>query len=57
MIKVIKKGNNIGVAKQVQGIQVIVEPHQRYKGLYRFKYNGEWWMCSDYAFENLNKKN
>lgn len=40
MIKHIKQGENIGVAKQVQGAVV---------------YRGEKWTCSDYAFDKEYK--
>ena len=55
MIKHIKQGKNIGVAKQVQGAVVDVYPHSKFKGMYGFVYRGDKWTCSDYAFVE-NKK-
>lgn len=54
MKKVIKNGmgKDIGVAKQVQGKVVEVIPHPKFKGLWQFKFRGEIWMASDYAFVN-----
>ncbi|MDE7252572.1 MAG: hypothetical protein K2O32_06480 [Acetatifactor sp.] len=53
MKKTIKNsmGNDIGVAKQVQGQVVEVIPHPKFKGLWQFKAFGEVWMESDYAFK------
>lgn len=51
MIKHIKQGDRIGVAKQVQGAVVDVYPHPRFRGMYGFMYKGEKWTCSDYAFD------
>lgn len=50
MTKLIKSGENIGVAKQVQGYRVEVIPHPKYKGLWQFKTNEGAWVASDYAF-------
>jgi hypothetical protein len=50
MMKHIKQGENIGVAKQVQGAVVDVYPHPRFRGMYEFVYKCEKWTCSDYAF-------
>ena len=36
MIKHIKQGENIGVAKQVQGAVVDVYTHPKFKGMYGF---------------------
>lgn len=55
MMKRIKQGENIGVAKQVQGAVVDVKPHPRFTGMYAFVYNGEPWTCSDYAFNKEYK--
>ncbi len=55
MIKSIKQGDNIGVAKQVQGAVVDVYPHPKFKGMYGFVYIGEKWTCSDYAFDKERK--
>lgn len=55
MIKHIKQGDRIGVAKQVQGAVVDVYTHPKFKGMYAFTYNGEPWTCSDYAFDEENK--
>lgn len=55
MIKSIKQGENIGVAKQVQGAVVYVYTHPRFKGMYGFVYRGEKWTCSDYAFDKEYK--
>ena len=51
MIKHIKQGDRIGVAKQVQGAVVDVYPHQKFKGMYEFVYRNEKWTCSSYAFD------
>lgn len=51
MKKVIKVGENIGVAKQVQGKVVEAIPHPRFKGLWQFEFCGEKWMASNYAFK------
>ena len=51
MMKHIKQGENIGVAKQVQGAVVDVYPHPRFRGMYGFVYKCEKWTCSDYAFD------
>ena len=40
MIKSIKQGENIGVAKQVQGEVVKIYPHPRFKDMYRFIHKG-----------------
>lgn len=50
-MKHIKQGENIGVAKQVQGAVVDVYPHPKFKGMYGFVYRGEKCTCSDYAFD------
>ena len=50
MTKLIKSGENIGVAKQVQGYRVEVIPHTRFKGLWQFEFCGEKWIASDNAF-------
>lgn len=57
MKKTIKTGKNIGVAIQVQGQTVDVIPHPRYKNLWRFEFDGEIWVASDYAFveEEINE--
>lgn len=55
MNKRIKKGNEIGVAIQVQGTIVKIYPHPRFKGMYRFFYKGDVWTCSDYAFDKEYK--
>ena len=55
MIKSIKQGDNIGVAKQVQGAVVDVYPHPKFKGMCGFVYIGEKWTCSDYAFDKEYK--
>lgn len=55
MIKHIKQGDRIGVAKQVQGAVVDVKPHLRFTGMYAFTYNGEPLTCSDYAFDEEYK--
>lgn len=55
MIKHIKQGDRIGVAKQVQGAVVDVKSHLRFTGMYTFTYNGEPWTCSDYAFDEEYK--
>ncbi len=55
MIKHIKQGENIGVAKQVQGAVVDVYTHPKFKGMYGFVYRGEKWTCSDYAFNEEYK--
>lgn len=56
MIKRIKQGRNIGVAIQVQGSVVEVYSHPRFKGMYGFIYKGEKWTCSDYAFDEKEKR-
>ena len=55
MIKSIKQGENIGVAKQVQGVVVDVKPHPKFKGMYGFVYRNEKWTCSDYVFDEEYK--
>lgn len=55
MIRHIKQGNNIGVAKQVQGAIVDVYSHPKFKGMYGFKFGNELWTCSDYAFDEEYK--
>lgn len=55
MIKHIKQGDNIGVAKQVQGAVVDVYPHPKFKGMYGFTLGDDKWTCSDYAFDEENK--
>lgn len=55
MMKRIKQGENIGVAKQVQGAVVDVYTHPKFKGMYGFVYRGEKWTCSDYAFDDEYK--
>ena len=49
--KIIKIGDNIGIAKQVHGKIVNVIPHPKFKGLWQFKFSGEKWVASDYAFK------
>lgn len=56
MMKRIKQGKNIGVAIQVQGAVVDVYPHPRFRGMYGFVYKGEKWTCSDYAFDEKEKR-
>lgn len=51
MMKRIKQGENIGVAKQVQGAVVDVYPHPKFRGMYGLMYKSEKWTCSDYAFD------
>lgn len=51
MIKTIKQGENIGVAKKVQGAVVDVYTHPKFKGMYGFVYRNEKWTCSNYAFD------
>lgn len=41
-----------GIAKQVRGHIVYVEPHPKFKGVWQFKFNGEIWLASDWAFED-----
>ena len=55
VIKHINQGENIGVAKQVQGAVVEVYTHPKFKGMYGFVYRGEKWTCSDYAFNEEYK--
>lgn len=55
MMKHIKQGENIGVAKQVQGAVVDVYTHPKFKGMYGFVYRSEKWTCSDYAFDKEYK--
>ena len=55
MKRIIKTGENMGIAKQVQGAVVKAHIHPRYKNLYQFQYGGEWWGCSEYAFKPLEK--
>lgn len=55
MIKHIKQGDNIGVAKQVQGAIVDVYPHPKFRMMYRFRFRDESWTCSDYAFDEESK--
>lgn len=55
MMKRIKQGENIGVAKQVQGAVVDVYPHPKFKGMYGFVYRNEKWTCSSYAFDEEYK--
>ena len=57
MIKHIKQGDNIGVAKQVQGAVVDVYPHPKFRGMYGFIFKGEPWTCSDYAFDESYREN
>lgn len=52
MKRVIKSGENIGVAKQVQGHIVEVIPHPTVKGMWQFEFGGEKWISSNYAFVN-----
>lgn len=49
MKKVIKSGKNIGVAQQVQGLEVDVKTD---KGIIK-----ETWMASDYAFKEEEQGN
>ncbi len=51
MRKIIKIGENIGVAKQVQGHIVEVVPHPKFKGMWQFQIGDEKWIASDYAFK------
>ena len=51
MKKIIKTGENIGVAKQVQGQIVEAVPHPRFKGMWQFQIGEEIWIASDYAFK------
>ena len=51
MKKTIKTGENIGVAKQVQGLTVEVVQHPKFKGLWQFRIGEEIWIASDYAFK------
>ena len=51
MKKAIKTGENIGVAKQVQGHVVEVVPHPKFKEMWSFHANGSNWIASNYAFE------
>ena len=55
-MKRIKQGENIGVAKQVQGAVVDVYPHPRFRCMYGFVHKGEKWTCSDYAFDEKEKR-
>lgn len=55
MIKHIKQGDKIGIAKQVQGAVVDVYQHPKFKGMYGFIYANEKWTCSDYAFDEEYK--
>lgn len=50
MERLIKTGENIGVAKQIQGYRVKVRPHPKFTGLWQFDFGGETWVASDYAF-------
>ena len=52
MKKIIKTGENIGIATQVQGLIVEVVPHPRFAGMWSFHANGFNWIASDYAFED-----
>lgn len=56
MFKRIKQGGDIGVAVQVQGAVVDIYPHPRFRGMYGFVYKGEKWTCSDYAFDEKEKR-
>ena len=40
-----------GIAIQCRGKIVMVEPHPRFTGAWRFKLNGEFWIASSWAFE------
>ena len=40
-----------GIATQCRGKIVMVEPHPRFKGAWRFELNGETWVSSSWAFE------
>ena len=51
MKRTIKTGENIGIAKQVQGLTVNVVPHPRLKNMWQFQASGHIWMASDYAFK------
>ena len=51
MKKIIKTGENIGVAKQVQGHIVDAVPHPKHKGMWQFIVGDETWIASDYAFK------
>lgn len=57
MMKSIKQGENIGVAKQVQGVVVDVYPHPRFRGMYGFVYKGEKWTCNLIDYFVLNDGN
>ena len=50
---VIKAGNSIGIAKQVQGQIVDVVVHPKHKWLWQFEFRGEKWVASDYAFRSI----
>ena len=52
MKKIIKTGENIGVATQVQGLTVEAVPHPKFKDMWSFHANGFNWIASDYAFED-----
>lgn len=52
MKKIIKSGENIGVATQVQGLTVEVVPHPVFKDMWSFHANGFNLIASDYAFED-----
>lgn len=56
MTRLIKSGENIGVAKQVQGYRVEVIPHPTVKNMWQFEFCGEKWIASDYAFVNEETK-
>lgn len=55
MQKVIKSyleyGERCGIAKQVEGKVVDAEPHPKFKCLWQFKFGGETWVASNYAFK------
>ena len=65
MKKVIKSGKNIGVAQQVQGLEVDTIPHPKFNGLWQFQVDvktdkgiiKETWMASDYAFKEEGQEN
>lgn len=57
MKKTIRRGDNLGIAKQVQGKIVDAVPDTTYsKNGWKFEYYGETWLASDYAFEETNQK-
>lgn len=51
MKRVIKTGDNIGIARQVQGQVVDIRPHPQNERMWQFDFGGETWVASDYAFK------